>query len=139
MFLYWDTFQHNHNFPSPCSSPLWPSGHHVRSAVRLHAEPHPEGENNPPPIPQPQRPPSVRPPPALHLVLTLVLQARLEYLRDHFQIRENDFLTFDAMRHAAQCVGRAIRGKTDYGLMIFADKVSSHSRPDWSGRRELLR
>ena len=30
------------------------------------------------------------------------LQARLEYLRDQFQIRENDFLTFDAMRHAAQ-------------------------------------
>lgn len=27
------------------------------------------------------------------------------------------------MRHAAQCVGRAIRGKTDYGLMVFADKV----------------
>lgn len=41
------------------------------------------------------------------------------------QIRENDFLTFDAMRHAAQCVGRAIRGKTDYGIMIFADKVDS--------------
>jgi len=39
------------------------------------------------------------------------------------QIRENDFLTFDAMRHAAQCVGRAIRGKTDYGIMVFADKV----------------
>ena len=29
-------------------------------------------------------------------------QARLEYLRDQFNIRENDFLTFDAMRHAAQ-------------------------------------
>lgn len=43
-----------------------------------------------------------------------------------FQIRENDFLTFDAMRHAAQCVGRAIRGKTDYGIMIFADKVISY-------------
>lgn len=57
------------------------------------------------------------PPPSLHP------QARLEYLRDQFQIRENDFLTFDAMRHAAQCVGRAIRGKTDYGLMVFADKV----------------
>lgn len=28
------------------------------------------------------------------------------------------------MRHAAQCVGRALRGKTDYGLMIFADKVN---------------
>ncbi|XP_038642017.1 general transcription and DNA repair factor IIH helicase subunit XPD [Scyliorhinus canicula] len=51
-----------------------------------------------------------------------ILKARLEYLRDQFQIRENDFLTFDAMRHAAQCVGRVIRGKTDYGLMIFADK-----------------
>lgn len=51
-------------------------------------------------------------------------QARLEYLRDNFHIRENDFLTFDAMRHAAQCVGRALRGKTDYGIMVFADKVS---------------
>lgn len=68
----------------------------------------------------------------LHLGL-LILQARLEYLRDQFQIRENDFLTFDAMRHAAQCVGRAIRGKTDYGLMVFADKVgfraSGHPSP----------
>ncbi|KAK6018787.1 DNA repair helicase [Ostertagia ostertagi] len=36
--------------------------------------------------------------------------------------QENDFLTFDAMRHTAQCMGRALRGKTDYGLMIFADK-----------------
>ncbi|XP_049775274.1 general transcription and DNA repair factor IIH helicase subunit XPD [Schistocerca cancellata] len=51
-----------------------------------------------------------------------ILKARLEYLRDQFQIRENDFLTFDAMRHAAQCVGRALRGKTDYGIMVFADK-----------------
>ncbi|KAJ3349991.1 hypothetical protein GGF32_005162 [Allomyces javanicus] len=51
-----------------------------------------------------------------------ILKARLEYLRDKFQIRENDFLTFDALRHAAQCVGRVLRGKTDYGLMIFADK-----------------
>jgi len=53
-----------------------------------------------------------------------VLKARLEYLREMFQIKERDFLTFDAMRHAAQCVGRALRGKTDYGIMIFADKVS---------------
>lgn len=51
-----------------------------------------------------------------------ILKARLEFLRDNFRIRENDFLTFDAMRHAAQCVGRVLRGKTDYGLMIFADK-----------------
>ncbi|KAK2161713.1 hypothetical protein LSH36_111g05059 [Paralvinella palmiformis] len=51
-----------------------------------------------------------------------ILRARLEYLRDNFNIRENDFLTFDAMRHAAQCVGRALRGKTDYGILVFADK-----------------
>lgn len=28
------------------------------------------------------------------------------------------------MRTAAQCVGRVLRGKTDWGLMVFADKVS---------------
>ena len=27
------------------------------------------------------------------------------------------------MRHAAQCLGRCMRGKTDYGIMILADKV----------------
>ncbi|CAG0898524.1 unnamed protein product [Cyprideis torosa] len=56
-----------------------------------------------------------------------ILKARLEYLRDAFQIRENDFLTFDAMRHAAQCVGRVMRGKTDYGIMIFGDKRYSRN------------
>nr|CAG4643731.1 EOG090X01B4 [Lepidurus arcticus] len=61
-----------------------------------------------------------------------ILRARLEYLRDQFQIRENDFLTFDAMRHAAQCVGRCMRGKTDYGIMVFADK--RFSRADKRGK-----
>ncbi|XP_023211694.1 TFIIH basal transcription factor complex helicase XPD subunit-like [Centruroides sculpturatus] len=61
-----------------------------------------------------------------------ILKARLEYLRDQFQIRESDFLTFDAMRHAAQCVGRALRGKTDYGIMCFADK--RFSRIDKRGK-----
>lgn len=51
-----------------------------------------------------------------------ILKARLEFLSEQFHIRENDFLTFDAMRHAAQCVGRTIRGKSDYGVMVFADK-----------------
>src|SRR6185503_20302147 len=32
------------------------------------------------------------------------------------------FLTFDAIRSASQCCGRALRGKTDYGIMCFADK-----------------
>ncbi|GAA5948612.1 hypothetical protein JCM10213_003558 [Rhodosporidiobolus nylandii] len=68
-----------------------------------------------------------------------ILKARLEYLRDTYRIRENDFLTFDAMRHAAQCVGRVLRGKTDYGLMIFADKRFAkqdkrNKLPKWIGQ-----
>jgi len=60
--------------------------------------------------------------------LSHVLRARLEYLQTHYQIREQDFLNFDALRQAAQCVGRVIRSKTDYGLMIFAD--SRYNRYD---------
>ena len=51
-----------------------------------------------------------------------ILKSRLEYLREQYQIRENDFLSFDALRHASQAAGRVLRGKTDYGLMVFADK-----------------
>lgn len=54
--------------------------------------------------------------------LSRTLRARLEYLRETFQIKESDFLAFDAVRQAAQCVGRVIRSKKDYGLMVFADK-----------------
>ncbi|KAG0437526.1 General transcription and DNA repair factor IIH helicase subunit XPD [Dictyocoela muelleri] len=48
------------------------------------------------------------------------LKKRLEFLRE-YGIREADFLNFDAMRHAAQCLGRVLRSKRDYGLMIMAD------------------
>ncbi|TFK29934.1 transcription factor TFIIH complex subunit Rad15 [Coprinopsis marcescibilis] len=51
-----------------------------------------------------------------------ILKARLEYLRAAYRIRESEFLGFDAMRNAAQCVGRVLRGKTDWGLMVFADR-----------------
>jgi len=51
-----------------------------------------------------------------------ILLARLEYLRRTFKIREDEFLAFDALRQASQCVGRVIRSKVDYGIMIFADK-----------------
>ncbi len=51
-----------------------------------------------------------------------ILKARLEFLRDNHLIREKDFLSFDAMRHAAQCLGRVLRGKEDYGVMILADR-----------------
>ncbi|KAI0374853.1 DNA repair helicase [Pilatotrama ljubarskyi] len=56
-----------------------------------------------------------------------ILKARLEYLRDAYRIRESEFLGFDAMRNAAQCVGRVLRGKTDWGLMVFADKRAGGS------------
>eukprot|EP00232_Nephroselmis_pyriformis_P011466 CAMPEP_0182884768 /NCGR_PEP_ID=MMETSP0034_2-20130328/19199_1 /TAXON_ID=156128 /ORGANISM="Nephroselmis pyriformis, Strain CCMP717" /LENGTH=743 /DNA_ID=CAMNT_0025017989 /DNA_START=145 /DNA_END=2373 /DNA_ORIENTATION=+ len=63
--------------------------------------------------------------------LSRVLRARLEYLRETFQIKENDFLSFDAIRQAAQCVGRVIRSKADYGMMIFADKrYNRHDKRD---------
>lgn len=51
-----------------------------------------------------------------------ILKARLEYLREQYGLRENDFLAFDALRHAAQCLGRVLRGKDDYGLMVLADR-----------------
>ena len=68
--------------------------------------------------------------------LSRILRARLEYLRETFQIKEADFLAFDAVRQAAQCVGRVIRSKADYGLMVFADKrYNSHDKrgklPGW--------
>jgi len=56
------------------------------------------------------------------------LKARMTFLKENFGIRENDFLTFDAMRQCSQCVGRVLRSKYDYGLMIFADK--RYSRAD---------
>mmetsp|Transcript_27410 Transcript_27410/g.65173 ORF Transcript_27410/g.65173 Transcript_27410/m.65173 type:complete len:831 (+) Transcript_27410:232-2724(+) len=60
--------------------------------------------------------------------LSHILRARLEFLQSQYQIREQDFLNFDALRQASQCVGRVIRSKIDYGLMILAD--SRYSRYD---------
>ncbi|CAN0892895.1 General transcription and DNA repair factor IIH helicase subunit XPD [Linum grandiflorum] len=73
---------------------------------------------------------------AVFFSVARILLARLEYLRDTFQIKEGDFRTFDALRQAAQCVGRVIRSKADYGMMIFADKrYSRHDKrsklPGW--------
>ena len=56
-----------------------------------------------------------------------VLKARLEYLRQRYDIKEDEFLVFDAMRQAAQCVGRVIRNKSDYGVMVFADRRFARS------------
>lgn len=62
-----------------------------------------------------------------------ILKARLEYMREQYGIREGDFLTFDALRHAAQCLGRVLRGKNDYGLMVLADKRFAR----WDKRTKL--
>ena len=56
-----------------------------------------------------------------------MLQLRLEFMKKEHNISENDFLTFDAIRQAAQCVGRVIRSKLDYGLMVFADNRYTRS------------
>lgn len=50
-----------------------------------------------------------------------VLKARLDFMQTKYQIEDKKFLTFDALRQSAQCVGRVIRSKTDYGLVILAD------------------
>eukprot|EP01036_Dinobryon_divergens_P032636 gene32636-42270_t len=55
--------------------------------------------------------------------LSHVLRARLNFMREKYNIRDNDFLTFDAVRQAAQCMGR-----TDYGIVILAD--SRYNRAD---------
>lgn len=63
-----------------------------------------------------------------------ILKARLQFLRENYDIMENDFLSFDAMRHAAQCLGRVLRGKDDYGVMVLADKRFAKKKnqlPKW--------
>lgn len=63
-----------------------------------------------------------------------ILKARLQFLRETYHIRENDFLSFDAMRHAAQCLGRVLRGKDDYGIMVLADnryRKKKDQLPKW--------
>ena len=65
-----------------------------------------------------------------------VLRTRLQYLLSKFMIREADFLSFDALRQTAQCVGRVIRSKTDYGIVVLADaRFARHDKrtklPGW--------
>lgn len=66
------------------------------------------------------------------------IKKRMDYLFQNHQIKPNDFLVFDAMRQAAQCMGRVLRGKMDYGLMVMADyrfeKSDKKSKlPKWIG------
>lgn len=54
--------------------------------------------------------------------LSRVLKARLGFLKEKYGLDEREFLSFDAMRQVAQCCGRAIRSKSDYAVLILADK-----------------
>ncbi|CAD8076131.1 unnamed protein product [Paramecium primaurelia] len=59
--------------------------------------------------------------PALNSKDALILE-RCKFLEEKFKITKNDFIEFDAMRQTCQCLGRVLRGKQDYGIMIMADK-----------------
>ena len=64
------------------------------------------------------------------------LLCRMDYVEKKFGISNKDFLTFDAMRQCSQCLGRVIRSKADYGLMIMADRRFSkedkiEKLPEW--------
>lgn len=50
---------------------------------------------------------------------SVIIQQRVRYLAHTLKL--SAFLQFDALRHAMQCLGRVIRGKNDYGLIIIAD------------------
>ena len=63
-------------------------------------------------------------------------QVRLRWMRETENINESDWLQFDACRHASQCLGRAIRGKDDYAMLVMADKRFSRNdrlkkMPSW--------
>lgn len=59
-------------------------------------------------------------------------------MREMFQIKESDFLAFDAVRQAAQCVGRVIRSKADYGMMVGCMSLHIFSLQCITDRRPLL-
>lgn len=60
------------------------------------------------------------------------LQQRLAFMQENQQINQTEYLNFDAIRQAAQCVGRVIRSKSDYSVMVFAD--SRYGVPSRQGK-----
>ncbi|KAJ9453402.1 TFIIH basal transcription factor complex helicase repD subunit [Diplonema papillatum] len=61
------------------------------------------------------------------------LNARLAWMEENRDIKQNTYRAFDAMRQTSQCLGRVLRNKKDYGLMILADRRYLHAE-----RREML-
>ena len=50
------------------------------------------------------------------------IERRLNYLMEKKKIGIDEFLLYDMMKTANQCVGRCMRGKKDYSVIIYADK-----------------
>ena len=57
----------------------------------------------------------------IRYVKSRVLRTRLSFLKQKFDEDENEFLTFDAIRQASQCLGRVVRSKKDYAVLVLAD------------------
>ena len=53
---------------------------------------------------------------------SMIVQTRADYVESNSDMSKTDFMLFDAMRAAAQCVGRLLRSKTDYGIVVLADR-----------------
>ena len=67
------------------------------------------------------------------------LLQRLAFMQEKYQVSQSDYLTFDAVRQSSQCVGRVLRTKSDYSVMVFADSRYSFASkqnklPDWIRR-----
>lgn len=50
------------------------------------------------------------------------LRQRMHWMEVCLGISETEFRNFDAMRQASQCIGRVLRNKTDYGMMLLVDR-----------------
>jgi DNA excision repair protein ERCC-2 len=59
--------------------------------------------------------------------ISMLVQTRAEFVESKYGVEKNDFILFDAMRAACQCVGRLLRSKNDYGIVVMADR--RYARP----------
>lgn len=50
------------------------------------------------------------------------LRQRMQWMESCLGISESEYRNFDAVRQASQCIGRVLRNKTDYGMMILVDR-----------------
>ncbi|KAF7702875.1 General transcription and DNA repair factor IIH helicase subunit XPD [Cucumispora dikerogammari] len=52
---------------------------------------------------------------------SVAFMKRLEYLNGKINLSNFEFLVFDAMRTVSECLGRVVRNRNDYGLLVLAD------------------